>query len=368
MRRDQFSYHLPDELIARQPAAERRGSRLLCLNGSSGELAHRQFPDILDQIQPGDLMVFNNTKVIPARLFGQKETGGKVEVLVERLLTDNGLSHEASGKRLLAHIRASKSPKPGTRLLFDSGISAVMLGRQGELFELAFEGEQGALEILESIGHMPLPPYIDREDAESDRERYQTVYAQTPGAVAAPTAGLHFDDALLAQLKAKGVETAFVTLHVGAGTFQPVRVDNIHHHHMHAEMVEVTPQVCEQVAQAKARGNRVIAVGTTSVRCLESAAIKDAAGRGAIQPYSGDTDIFIFPGYQYRVVDALLTNFHLPESTLLMLVSAFAGYRNTINAYREAVVQRYRFFSYGDAMFITRNPLAPQEMPKEIIE
>ena len=351
MRRDQFSYHLPDELIARQPATERRGSRLLCLDGPSGELAHRQFPDILERTQPGDLMVFNNTKVIPARLFGQKESGGKVEVLVERLL-----SHEVSGKRLLAHVRASKSPKPGTRLLFENDISAVMLGRQGELFELEFEGECGALAILESIGHMPLPSYIDREDAESDRERYQTVYAQTPGAVAAPTAGLHFDDALLAQLKEKGVETAFVTLHVGAGTFQPVRADNIQDHHMHAEMVEVAAQVCHQVEQAKARGNRVIAVGTTSVRCLES-----AAKSGMIRPYSGDTDIFIYPGYQYRVVDALLTNFHLPESTLLMLVSAFAGYGNTMNAYRAAVAEQYRFFSYGDAMFITRNPAAPEE-------
>ncbi|WIO75650.1 tRNA preQ1(34) S-adenosylmethionine ribosyltransferase-isomerase QueA [Porticoccaceae bacterium LTM1] len=351
MRRDQFFYELPDELIARQPAAERRGSRLLCLDGPSGELSHCQFPDILDRIQPGDLMVFNNTRVIPARLFGQKESGGKIEVLVERLLT-----HEASGKRLLAHVRASKSPKPGTRLLFEGDVSAVMLARQGELFELEFEGERGALEILETIGHMPLPPYIDREDVESDRERYQTVYAQTPGAVAAPTAGLHFDDELLDQLKAKGVEVAFVTLHVGAGTFQPVRADNIRDHQMHAEVIEVSAEVCQQVQDAKARGNRVIAVGTTSVRCLES-----AARSGEIQTYSGDTDIFIFPGYEYRVVDALLTNFHLPESTLIMLVSAFAGYQNTMNAYREAVANKYRFFSYGDAMFITRNPQAPKE-------
>lgn len=351
MRRDQFFYELPDELIARQPAAERRGSRLLCLDGPTGELSHCQFPDILDRIQPGDLMVFNNTRVIPARLFGQKESGGKIEVLVERLLT-----HETSGKRLLAHVRASKSPKPGTRLLFEGGVSAVMLARQGELFELEFEGERGALEILETIGHMPLPPYIDREDVASDRERYQTVYAQTPGAVAAPTAGLHFDDELLEQLKARGVEMAFVTLHVGAGTFQPVRADNIHDHQMHAEVIEVSAGVCQQVQEAKARGNRVIAVGTTSVRCLES-----AARSGEIQPYSGDTDIFIFPGYEYRVVDALLTNFHLPESTLIMLVSAFAGYQNTMIAYREAVANKYRFFSYGDAMFITHNPQAPKE-------
>ncbi|MDM3870000.1 tRNA preQ1(34) S-adenosylmethionine ribosyltransferase-isomerase QueA [Porticoccus sp. W117] len=347
MRRNQFHYHLPDELIARQPAAERRGSRLLCLDGVSGELAHRQFPDIVNQLNPGDLLVFNNTKVIPARLFGNKESGGKVEVLVERLLDD---------RRLLAHVRASKSPKPGTRLLFDGDASAQMLGRQGELFELEFTGDSSALEVLESIGHMPLPPYIDRDDTHDDRERYQTVYAQTPGAVAAPTAGLHFDDELLQQLKAKGVELAFVTLHVGAGTFQPVRADNIADHHMHAEVVEVTAQVCQQVRDTKARGGRVIAVGTTSVRCLES-----AAASGAIEPYSGDTDIFIYPGYEYRVVDALLTNFHLPESTLIMLVSAFAGYRHTMNAYQQAVAQQYRFFSYGDAMLITRNPDAPKE-------
>ena len=347
MRREQFHYDLPDELIAHQPAAERRGSRLLCLDGASGELAHRQFPDILDQLNPGDLLVFNNTKVIPARLFGRKESGGKVEVLVERLLDD---------RRLLAHVRASKSPKPGTELLFEGGASAQMLGRQGELFELEFQGQQSALETLEAIGHIPLPPYIDRDDNSDDRERYQTVYAQTPGAVAAPTAGLHFDQELLQNIKDKGVELAFVTLHVGAGTFQPVRADDVRDHQMHAEVVEVTEEVCQQVQETKARGSRVIAVGTTSVRCLESAAAK-----GDIEPYSGDTDIFIYPGYEYRVVDALLTNFHLPESTLIMLVSAFAGYRHTMAAYREAVAQKYRFFSYGDAMFISRNPAAPEE-------
>ncbi|MGS2722554.1 tRNA preQ1(34) S-adenosylmethionine ribosyltransferase-isomerase QueA [Porticoccus sp. GXU_MW_L64] len=347
MRRDQFYYHLPDELIARQPAIERRGSRLLCLDGPSGELAHRHFPDIVDQLNPGDLLVFNNTKVIPARLFGRKDSGGKVEVLVERLLDD---------RRLLAHVRASKSPKPGTRLVFEGDASAVMVGRQGELFELEFAGTASALEVLEAIGHMPLPPYIDREDNSDDRERYQTVYAQNPGAVAAPTAGLHFDDDLLAQLKAKGVDMAFVTLHVGAGTFQPVRAEDIRDHHMHAEVVEVTAEVCQQVQDTKARGKRVIAVGTTSVRCLES-----AARNGAIEPYSGDTDIFIYPGYEYRVVDVLLTNFHLPESTLIMLVSAFAGYGHTMNAYRQAVEQQYRFFSYGDAMLISRNPVAPEE-------
>lgn len=351
MRRDQFHYQLPDELIARQPAAERRGSRLLTLDGPTGELGHKQFPDLLGMIEPGDLMVFNNTRVIPARLFGQKASGGKVEVLVERLTGE---------QTFLAHVRASKSPKPGTELVFDGGVTALMEGRQGTLFELKILGERSALDVLESIGHMPLPPYIDRPDAETDRERYQTVYAEKPGAVAAPTAGLHFDDELMAQLKAKGVETAFVTLHVGAGTFQPVRADNIHDHVMHAEVIEVTPEVCYQVNAAKARGNRVIAVGTTCVRSLESAA-KASKENDQIEPFSGDTDIFIFPGYDYQVVDALVTNFHLPESTLLMLVSAFAGYQHAMNAYQEAVAERYRFFSYGDAMFITRNPAAPQE-------
>lgn len=358
MRRDHFHYELPDELIARQPTTERRGSRLLCLDGPSGQITHRQFADILDQVQLGDLMVFNNTRVIPARLFGKKSSGGKIEVLVERLL-----SHEAGNKKLLAHVRASKSPKAGSELHFDGGVRATMLARQGELFELELfdpaDASRSALDILEAIGHMPLPPYIDRADAESDRERYQTVYAKTPGAVAAPTAGLHFDDELLAQLKSKGVETAFVTLHVGAGTFQPVRADNIKDHHMHAEVIDVSAEVCEQVKQTKSRGGRVVAVGTTSVRCLESAAIS-----GQIKPYQGDTNIFIFPGYQFKVIDMLVTNFHLPESTLLMLVSAFVGYRHAMAAYQQAVEYKYRFFSYGDAMCLTRNPAASEDVPE----
>lgn len=350
MRREHFQYDLPDELIARQPAAERRGSRLLVLDGADGQLTHRQFPDLCELAGPGDLMVFNNTRVIPARLFGCKESGGRVEMLVERLLDD---------RAVLAHLRASKSPQPGARLVFEGGPRAEVEGRDGDLFRLRFCGEQTALEILESHGHMPLPPYIDRADSLEDRERYQTVYAEKPGAVAAPTAGLHFDQALLAQLQSTGVEMAHVTLHVGAGTFQPVRVDNIHEHRMHAEVIEVSDEVCRKVEETRARGGRVIAVGTTSVRCLES-----AAASGALRPMSGDTDIFIYPGYQFRVVDALVTNFHLPESTLLMLVSAFSGYSRIMAAYREAVIQRYRFFSYGDAMFLTRNPNAAEDIPQ----
>ena len=350
MRRDHFHYPLPDELIARQPAAERSGSRLLVVDGVTGALQHLQFPAISSLVNPGDLLVFNDTRVIPARLFGQKDSGGKVEMLVERLLDD---------QRLLAHLRASKSPKAGTRLQFEGGVEAEVEGRDGDLFQLLFLGDRTALDILESHGHMPLPPYIDRADNPADRERYQTVYAEKPGAVAAPTAGLHFDQPLLDQLRAKGVDFAFVTLHVGAGTFQPVRVDDIHDHRMHSEVIEVSAEVCQQVRETRARGGRVIAVGTTSVRCLESA----AAG-GQIQPMTGETDIFIYPGYSFKLVDALLTNFHLPESTLLMLVSAFSGYTHMMNAYRQAVAERYRFFSYGDAMFLTRNPAAAEDIPQ----
>ncbi len=342
MRVADFHFDLPDELIARHPLAERSASRLLVLDGPSGEVAHRQFPDLLDYLEPGDLMVFNNTRVIPARLFGRKASGGKLEVLVERVLD----SHRA-----MAHVRSSKSPKPGTQLLLDGGGEAEMVARHDTLFELRFS--EPLLPLLERIGHMPLPPYIDRADEEADRERYQTVYAQRAGAVAAPTAGLHFDGPLLAAIRAKGVETAFVTLHVGAGTFQPVRVERIEEHHMHREWLEVGPDVVAAVEACRARGGRVIAVGTTSVRSLET-----AARDGTLRPFSGDTDIFLYPGKPFHVVDALVTNFHLPESTLLMLVSAFAGYAQTLAAYAAAVERRYRFFSYGDAMFVTRNPAA----------
>jgi len=343
MRRTDFHFDLPPELIAQHPAAERSASRLLCLDGDSGALADRRFRDLPELLRAGDLLVFNDTRVIPARLFGRKETGGRVEVLVERVLDE---------RRVLAHVRASKSPRAGGRLTLEGGIEAEMLGRRGELFELVLSGAEGAsaLDLLEAHGHMPLPPYIARADASEDRERYQTVYADKRGAVAAPTAGLHFDRAMLDRLAEQGVASTFVTLHVGAGTFQPVRVDDIRDHRMHAEYIEVNESVVTAVARTRARGGRVVAVGTTSVRSLES-----AARGGELRPFAGDTDIFITPGHEFRVVDALLTNFHLPESTLLMLVSAFAGHDKVMAAYRHAVRQKYRFFSYGDAMFLTRS-------------
>ena len=354
MRVADFSFELPETLIAHYPQAERSRCRLLSLDGPTGALAHGTFTDLLDKLNPGDLLVFNNTRVIPARLFGRKASGGKIEVLVERMLDD---------KRILAHIRASKAPKAGAQLLLgdDESVHATMVARHDTLFEVEFNDERTVLDILNSIGHMPLPPYIDRPDEASDRELYQTVYSEKPGAVAAPTAGLHFDEPLLEKLRLKGVDMAFVTLHVGAGTFQPVRVDSIEDHIMHAEYAEVPQSVVDAVLACKARGNRVIAVGTTSVRSLESAA--QAAKDEIIAPFFGDTRIFIYPGYQYRVIDALVTNFHLPESTLIMLVSAFAGYQHTMQAYHEAVKAEYRFFSYGDAMYITYNPQATNERP-----
>lgn len=352
MRVADFSFELPESLIAHYPQPQRSGCRLLSLDGPTGTLTHGIFTDLLDKLVPGDLLVFNNTRVIPARLFGRKASGGKLEVLVERVLDDN---------RVLAHVKASKAPKPGAELLLgdDESIRATMLARHDTLFELRFDDERDVFTILNAVGHMPLPPYIDRPDEDADRELYQTVYSQRPGAVAAPTAGLHFDEPMLAALREKGIEMAFVTLHVGAGTFQPVRVDTIEEHIMHSEYAEVPQEVVDAVLACKARGNRVVAVGTTSVRSLESAA--KACDNGLIAPFFGDTRIFIYPGYQYQIVDALITNFHLPESTLIMLVSAFAGYKNTMNAYQQAVAEQYRFFSYGDAMFISRNPRAPQE-------
>jgi S-adenosylmethionine:tRNA ribosyltransferase-isomerase len=339
MQRRDFHFDLPPELIAQHPLPQRSASRLLCLS-ATGELADRQFGAVVDLLRPGDLLVMNNTRVIPARLFGHKDSGGKVEVLVERVLDEH---------RVLAHVRASKSPKPGGQLLLEAEVQATVTGREGDLFCLTFAGEESVVTLLERHGHMPLPPYIERADAVEDRERYQTVFAQKHGAVAAPTAGLHFDQALLAQLAAKGVESAYVTLHVGAGTFQPVRVDNIAEHHMHAEYIEVGPEVVAAVAATQARGGRVVAVGTTSVRALES-----AARSGKLAPFAGDTDIFITPGYRFQVVDTLITNFHLPESTLLMLVCAFAGYPEVMAAYAHAVQAGYRFFSYGDAMWLER--------------
>ncbi|MCZ0926130.1 tRNA preQ1(34) S-adenosylmethionine ribosyltransferase-isomerase QueA [Halomonas janggokensis] len=343
MQRADFHFELPDELIARYPSEQRSDCRLLCVDGQSGGLEHRRFPDLLELLEPGDLLVFNDTRVIPARLHGQKASGGKVEMLLERPL---------DAHRGLAHIRSSKSPKPGTELIFEGDIHAVVEGRRDALFELRFLGDTPMIALLEAHGHMPLPPYITREDELSDRERYQTVYARRDGAVAAPTAGLHFDQPLLDALAEKGINSAFVTLHVGAGTFQPVRVDNILEHHMHSEWIDVSEDTCQQVRATQAAGKRVIAVGTTSVRCLESACLESPDNQ--IAPFSGDTDIFIYPGYEWRCVDALITNFHLPESTLLMLVSAFAGYDNIMHAYQAAVDERYAFFSYGDAMLLTR--------------
>lgn len=356
MRVADFNFELPESLIAHYPRAERSSCRLLSLDGPTGELTHGVFTDVLEKLHAGDLLVFNNTRVIPARVFGRKASGGKIEMLVERVLDEH---------RVLAHVRASKAPKPGSELLLgdDESVKATMVARHDTLFEIAFDDERTVLEILNQVGHMPLPPYIDRPDEESDRELYQTVYSARPGAVAAPTAGLHFDDALLNALREKGVEMAFVTLHVGAGTFQPVRVDSIEDHIMHSEYAEVPQDVVDAVLACKARGNKVVAVGTTSVRSLESAA--QAAGESLIAPFFDDTQIFIYPGYQYQVIDALITNFHLPESTLIMLVSAFAGYRNTMQAYQQAVAEQYRFFSYGDAMFITKNPQAAEQQVGE---
>jgi S-adenosylmethionine:tRNA ribosyltransferase-isomerase len=313
------------------------------VDGPSGQLAHRRFTELVDLLEAGDLLVFNDTRVIPARLYGHKASGGRVEMLLERPL---------DAYRGLAHLRSSKSPRPGTEIVFEGDIHAVVEERRGALFELRFLGETPLVQLLERHGHMPLPPYITREDDLADRERYQTVYARRDGAVAAPTAGLHFDEPLLEALADKGVESAYVTLHVGAGTFQPVRVDDIREHQMHSEWLEVDEATCEQVRAAQDRGKRIIAVGTTSVRCLESACANNE--NGEIATYRGETDIFIYPGYAWRCVDNLITNFHLPESTLLMLVASFVGYDNTMAAYREAVAERYAFFSYGDAMFLTR--------------
>ncbi|NVK21351.1 MAG: tRNA preQ1(34) S-adenosylmethionine ribosyltransferase-isomerase QueA [Kangiellaceae bacterium] len=332
-----FHFDLPDELIARYPTEKRTDSRLLCLDGQNGDIQHNHFYQLVDLLEPNDLLVFNNTRVIPARLFGQKSSGGKIEILIERIDSD---------VLALAHIRSNRTPKAETEIILQNGAKLLIKGRKEALFQIELQtGDWHSM--MHEIGHMPLPPYIDREDELEDKERYQTVYSRIEGAVAAPTAGLHFDDDLLQKIRDKGVETTFVTLHVGAGTFSPVRVNNITEHKMHSERYEVSQEVCDKVNQARARGGRVIAVGTTSVRCLES-----ASSNGQIAPRSGETDIFIYPGYQFQSVDALITNFHLPESTLMMLVSAFASKKYIMNAYNTAVTERYRFFSYGDSMFI----------------
>jgi len=349
-QRTDFHFDLPDELIAQTPLPDRSASRLLCLDGDTGALTHRQFMDVKELISKDDLLVFNNTKVLPARLFALKQTGGRVEILIERLRGDG---------RALAHMRASKPMKPGSCLYVtadaDSDISDIALrvvARDGALFELAPEDATWQ-EILRRFGHMPLPPYIDRPDTSEDRSRYQTVFASREGAVAAPTAGLHFDEKLLQSLKVKGIAFTELTLHVGAGTFQPVRVDAINEHQMHSEYIDVGDSVVDAVAACRARGGRVIAVGTTAVRSLETAGLT-----GELASFQGESDIFLYPGKPFHVVDAMITNFHLPESTLIMLVAAFAGYDATMAAYSEAVRQRYRFFSYGDAMFITAGQVA----------
>lgn len=345
MKREDFGFTLPEHLIAKYPTSERTASRLLHLDGKTGAMAHHMFTDMLDLVEEGDLLIFNNTRVIPARMLGRKESGGQVEVLVERIVGDHDV---------LAHVRASKAPKPGTKLILENVVDATVTGRQDALFEINFGSNKTVLELLEAHGHMPLPPYIDRPDESSDKERYQTVYNEKPGAVAAPTAGLHFDEALLEKVKAKGVNIEFVTLHVGAGTFQPVRVDNITEHKMHSEYAEVPQSVANAVIAAKTAGKRVIAVGTTSMRSLESAAVAAEGSDKVIMPFYADTDIFIYPGFNFKVVDAMFTNFHLPESTLMMLISAFAGRDNVMNAYQEAIEKEYRFFSYGDSMFIEK--------------
>lgn len=350
MQLSDFYFDLPEELIAQHPLKERTDSRLLCLNGSNGVLQDRIFTSLPELLNSGDLLVFNNTKVIPARLFGHKMSGGKLEVLVERVL-DN--------QSFLAQIKASKSPKEGSVLFLGTdkgdGFQVRMNARQDDLFHLQLVDEtqsQTVFTLLESCGHMPLPPYVERADDDEDIQRYQTVYAREPGAVAAPTAGLHFDQVLLDRIHEMGVDTAWVTLHVGAGTFQPVRVENIPEHKMHSEYVDVSAETVEKINQTHAQGKRVIAVGTTAMRSLESACTFGNKS-GEIEEYHDDTDIFIYPGYEFKTVDALVTNFHLPESTLIMLISAFAGLDNVKNAYQHAIEERYRFFSYGDAMFIT---------------
>jgi S-adenosylmethionine:tRNA ribosyltransferase-isomerase len=337
MKRSDFHYDLPPELIAQTPLPQRSASRLLVLDGADGSIADRRFTELVELLRPGDLLVCNDTRVLPARLVGRKPSGGRVEVMLERVLAP---------RRLLAQLRASHLPKPGTDVELPGGARARVVRRTGPLFELELDCDAAAL--LEAHGAVPLPPYIGRTPDAADRERYQTVFAHAPGAVAAPTAGLHFDAELLGTLAARGIDHAFLTLHVGAGTFAPVRTERVEDHELHEEWMRVGPGVCAAVERCRASRGRVVAVGTTSVRALET-----AARAGALAPFEGESRLFVYPGFRFRVVDAIVTNFHLPESSLLMLVAAFAGERATLAAYRHAVAQRYRFFSYGDAMFVT---------------
>jgi S-adenosylmethionine:tRNA ribosyltransferase-isomerase len=329
-----FDYELPDELIAQYPAADRRGSRLLELSESISDRMFSEFPSLL---RSGDLLVFNDTRVIKARLVATKETGGRAEILIERV---------QSGRTVLAHVKASKTPKPGGRLLLENNVEAEVLGREGDLFTLSFSTD--VMPFIDRYGEVPLPPYLGRPADDTDIDRYQTVYAKDPGAVAAPTAGLHFDEAMLNETRDAGICHAWVTLHVGAGTFQSLRESNIEENRLHSERVEVSEACCEAVSATRKAGGRVVAVGTTSVRALEC-----ASASGRIQPFDGETDMFILPGYRFHSVDAMITNFHLPQSSLLMLVAAFAGKERILNAYKHAVREKYRFFSYGDAMFLT---------------
>ena len=336
---DDFDYGLPPELIAQHPAATRSGSRLLRLGGEL--LSDHRFSELPRLLSPGDLLVFNDTRVIRARLFGRKETGGRIEVLIERLLPEG---------EALAQVHAGRAAKAGSTLELDGGLRLRVLGREGEFYRLRFPEGADALDALERHGHVPLPPYITHAPESEDAARYQTVYARAPGAVAAPTAGLHFDEAVLAALRERGVDFAYVTLHVGAGTFQPVRVKNLSDHRMHRERYEIPKATADAVEAARARGAKVVAVGTTTLRCLEASGAR-AGG--------GETDLFITPGFEFRVVDQLVTNFHLPRSTLLVLVSAFAGVEPIRAAYRHAVANRYRFYSYGDAMLLERSSARP---------
>ena len=401
MKVSDFAYALPPGLIAKRPKAQRSASRLMTVDCGSGAVGHQHFRDLPELLHPGDLLVFNDTRVIPARLYGHKASGGRVEVLLERVLPGRGEGKQeegqgAQGERVLAQLRANKKPRLGSQLLFAmpalvapqaptagqafvankamegsakdiaaTQVAVKVVARQGEFFLLEFPPQPGLARLLQAIGHTPLPPYIDRADSAEDAVRYQTVYGSKDGAVAAPTAGLHFDEALLDVLAQRGVEKAFVTLHVGAGTFQPLRVAQVEQHQMHKEWMEVNGKVCQQIARCRARDGRVVAVGTTAVRVLETAAMA-AASNGSdskasradaeqgLAPYRGDTNIFIYPGFRFQAVDAMITNFHMPESTLLMLVSAFAGTELVRQAYQEAIVKKYRFFSYGDAMLLHR--------------
>lgn len=340
MKTQDFDFRLPQELIAQFPSEARRASRLLALDGRDGIMQDRMFADLPNFIQANDVIVFNDTRVIKARVFGTKESGGQVEMLLERVLDE---------KHALAQIRASHAPKPDSRIVINSDAAFTVLSRQGEMYKVRLDAETPLLAWLELHGSLPLPPYILHQPNATDEARYQTIYASKPGAVAAPTAGLHFDEAMLSELRTRGAQIAYVTLHVGAGTFQPVRVDDVSQHQMHSEWYHVPEETVAAIAQAKALGGRVLAVGTTSLRALES-----AAGGGTLQAGYGDTNIFIIPGYRFRVVERLLTNFHLPKSTLFMLVCAFGGMVNLKLAYRHAIEERYRFFSYGDAMLIER--------------